>query len=160
MGPRDPFPSLPIDSDAPELAPGPLHFRPTALAAVALGGFVGAMARYELGVFFVQSGTAWPITTFTINVSGAFFLGLLLEALVRSGPDSRWRQQVRLGVGTGALGSFTTYSTLAVDTDLLVREHQMWAALTYAGISVLAGLVATASGIAVGAQVTLRRGKT
>ena len=55
------------------------------------------------------------------------------------------------------LGSFTTYSTLAVDTDLLVRDHHLGSAALYAVASVIAGLLATTAGIAVGAQVRTRR---
>lgn len=93
------------------------------------------------------------MTTFAINVMGAFLLGVLLEGLTRVGPDTGWRQRVRLGVGTGVLGSFTTYSTLAVDIDELLRGHRWWAAGSYAAGSVLAGLVATVIGIAVAAQI-------
>ncbi len=57
------------------------------------------------------------------------------------------------GGGHRVLGSFTTYSTLAVDIDELLRGHQWWAAGSYAAGSVLAGLVATVIGIAVAAQI-------
>ncbi|MCV7355349.1 fluoride efflux transporter FluC [Mycolicibacterium fluoranthenivorans] len=149
----DPITAPPVDPDVVEPAPSPLHMRPWAIAAVAVGGLVGAPARYGLGVAFPQSVGQWPVTTFAINVMGAFLLGVLLEGLTRVGPDTGWRQRVRLGVGTGVLGSFTTYSTLAVDIDELLRGHQWWAAGSYAAGSVLAGLVATVIGIAVAAQI-------
>lgn len=145
----------PVDPDV--VAPSPLHVRPVAITAVALGGLLGAPARYGLGLVFPQVVGQWPVTTFAINVLGAFLLGLLLEGLTRVGPDAGWRQLVRLGVGTGVLGSFTTYSTLAVDTDELLRGQQWWAAGSYAAGSVLAGLVATVLGIALGAQMPSRR---
>ncbi|MFC4605405.1 fluoride efflux transporter FluC [Rhodococcus kronopolitis] len=155
-----PHRDLPLGAGTATPTPAPLHVRPSSIAAVAAGGFLGALARYRLGVAFPETAGGWPATTFAINVSGAFLLGLLLEALIRLGPDSGWRQRVRLAVGTGALGSFTTYSTLALDTDLLVRGHHWWAAVSYAGASVLAGLVASAVGIAVGARVASRRAAT
>ncbi|NDV09406.1 CrcB family protein [Rhodococcus sp. IEGM 248] len=155
-GRRDPNPTLPVDPDTAPRTPGPLHVRPSAIAAVAAGGLLGAPLRYQLGVWFTQASGGWPVTTFAINVAGAFLLGLLLEALTRLGPDTRWRQRVRLCAGTGVLGSFTTYSTLAVDTDLLLRGHQWWAAGSYAVGTVLAGLVATIAGIAVGVRVRSR----
>ncbi|MDN5586753.1 MAG: CrcB family protein, partial [Brevibacterium sp.] len=71
-------------------------------------------------------------------------------------PDTGWRQRVRLLVGTGMLGSFTTYSTLAVDTDLFLRSHQWWAAGSYAAGTVLVGLVATTAGIAIAARLRTR----
>lgn len=151
--------AAPIVPDTAALSPGPLHIRPAAIVAVALGGLIGAPARYGLGVAFPHTADHWPVTTFVINMVGALVLGGLLEALGRSGADSGWRQRVRLCVGTGVIGSFTTYSTLAVDTDLLLRNHHPWAAITYAVGSVVAGMVATTAGIAVGAWMTSQRGE-
>lgn len=96
------------------------------------------------------------MTTFAINIVGAFLLGLLLEGLARLGPDIRRRQRVRLLVGTGMLGSFTTYSTLAVDTDLFLRSNQWWAAGSYAAGTVLVAMVATTAGIAIAARLRSR----
>ncbi|WP_230091261.1 fluoride efflux transporter FluC [Rhodococcus sp. AQ5-07] len=155
----DPAPTLPIDPDSVprEPGPGPLHVRPSAIAAVAVGGLLGAPLRYGLTLAFPISAGQFPWTTFAINVAGALLLGLLLEALTRLGEDAGWRRRVRLGVGTGVLGSFTTYSALAVDTDLLLHDHHMWSAVLYAVVSVVVGLVATTVGIALGAQVRARR---
>lgn len=149
----DSSPTLPVDSDEVAPTPGPVHRRPAALAAVAAGGVLGTSARYGAGLLFPTSSGHWPVTTFGVNVVGALLLGILLEGLTRLGPDSGWRQRVRLGVGTGLLGSFTTYSTLAVDTDLLLRGGHVGAAVSYAAASVLAGLVATWLGIAAGARL-------
>lgn len=157
---QDPIAAPPVDPDVVEPVPTPLHVRPWAIAAVAAGGLLGAPARYVLGLMFPQTAGQWPVTTFVINVTGAFLLGLLLEGLTRLGSDTGWRQRVRLGVGTGVLGSFTTYSTLAVDTDELLRGHHWWAAGSYAGGSVVAGVVATVIGIAVGAQIPSAREET
>ncbi|UYP18527.1 CrcB family protein [Rhodococcus sp. Z13] len=137
--------------------PRALHLRPSALVAVAVGGLIGTSARYGLGRWFPVGAGGWPVTTFAINVLGALLLGFLLEALIRSGPDTSWRQVVRLGAGTGALGSFTTYSALAVDTDLLLRDGHLLAAVTYALGTVLAGLLATGLGIALAARLGDRR---
>ncbi|AHD21237.1 chromosome condensation protein CrcB [Rhodococcus pyridinivorans SB3094] len=137
--------------------PRALHLRPSALAAVAVGGLLGTSARYGLGRWFPVESGGWPVTTFAINVLGALLLGFLLEALIRIGPDTSWRQVVRLGVGTGALGSFTTYSALAVDTDLLLRDGELVAAATYALGTVLVGLLATGIGVALGTWFGSRR---
>jgi len=137
--------------------PRALHLRPSALVAVAVGGLIGTSARYGLGRWFPVGSGGWPVTTFAINVLGALLLGFLLEALIRSGPDTSWRQVVRLGAGTGALGSFTTYSALVVDTDLLLRDGHLLAAVTYALGTVLAGLLATGLGIALAARLGDRR---
>lgn len=131
----------------------PLHTRLSAIAAVALGGLVGTPIRYQLGVWFPHTAGTWPMTTFVINVTGAFALGLLLEALTRLGPDTGIRQRLRLCLGTGVLGSFTTYSTLAVETTLLVRDDRPTIALGYGLASVFAGILATVVGIAAAAIV-------
>ncbi|RMB77504.1 CrcB family protein [Rhodococcus sp. SBT000017] len=152
-GRRDPYPALPIDPDCAPRNSRPLHVRPTPIVAVGIGGLVGTTCRSQLGLLFPHASGGWPLTTFAINIVGAFLLGVLLEGLSRLGPDTHWRQQVRLLVGTGMLGSFTTYSALAADTDLLLRGHQWWPAVSYAAGTVLAGLVATAAGIALAARL-------
>ena len=155
----DPASTLPVDpdSDSVPCEPGPLHVRPSAIAAVAAGGLLGAPLRYGLGVVFPTWAGQFPWTTFAINIVGALLLGFLLEALTRLGDDAGWRRRVRLCLGTGVLGSFTTYSALAVDTDLLVREHRLGSAALYAVATVIVGLLATTAGIAAGAQVRIRR---
>ncbi|WP_083874280.1 fluoride efflux transporter CrcB [Nocardia paucivorans] len=129
----------------------------SAIALVGVGGLLGAPLRYQLGVWFPHASGEWPLTTFVINIVGAFLLGLLLEGLTRLGPDTGLRRRVRLTVGTGVLGAFTTYSTLAVDTDLLLRDHHWSTAVGYAFGTVLVGLVATAAGIALGARFRMWR---
>src|SRR5699024_12170384 len=109
------------------------------------------------GLAFPRGAGLWPVTTFAINIVGAFLLGLLLEALtrLRSGAAEEGRMRtVRLGVGTGALGAFTTYSTLAVDADVLIHDGYAGTAVSYAIATVLVGMVACAAGIAVGARVS------
>ena len=156
-GRLDPNPTLPVDPDAIPGAPRPLHLRLSALMLIGVGGLVGAPMRYGLEVLFPTRAGGWPITTLVINVVGALLLGLLLEGLTRVGPDTGWRQQVRLCVGTGLLGSFTTYSTLAVDTGLLLRDQHSLTAAMYLAATVLAGLVAAAVGIALGARWETKR---
>ncbi|WP_067652104.1 fluoride efflux transporter FluC [Nocardia harenae] len=126
------------------------------LLLVGAGGLAGAALRYRLGVWFPHRAGGWPGATFAVNVTGAFLLGLLLEALVRMGPDTGARQRVRLTVGTGFLGAFTTYSTLAVDTDLLLRAGHPGTAAAYAVGTVLAGGLASTAGIALGALLHRR----
>ncbi|MDR6176119.1 CrcB protein [Nocardioides zeae] len=117
---------------------------PVALPLVFLGGAVGTLARHLLAELVSPVGGV-PLTIGAVNVLGAFVLGLLLGGL-RGGPLTG-RPHLRLLVGTGLLGGFTTYSALAVDSVRLARDD---AALTAAyGVgSVLLGLVAAASGVA------------
>jgi CrcB protein len=144
----DTRPELPLDPDAPSLAPRPLHLRPGAAAVVAVGGLAGTAARYGLALGLPTPVAGWPAATFVVNLVGAFLLGSLLEALARSGSDAGWRRRVRLLAGTGFCGSLTTYSTFAVEADLLVRNHAAWLAAGYLGASLIGGVAATAAGIA------------
>jgi CrcB protein len=115
------------------------------LAAVAAGGFVGALGRYELGLAWRTTGPGqFPWTTFTINVSGAFLLGLVLTLLLeRVGPTRYLRPFLCVGV----LGAWTTMSTFAVEGDLLVRDGHAPTALIYALATVVVGIAATTIGM-------------
>lgn len=148
----DPNPELPLDPDVQDEGRGqqarPLHFRIDALLLVFVGGFAGTIARYGVALHEPTATGRWPAGTLAVNVVGAFILGGLLEALSRSGPDAGVRQRARLLLGTGFCGALTTYSTLAVEADLLVRDHRAGLAGLYLAVSVLAGLLAAIAGIA------------
>jgi CrcB protein len=124
--------------------PGPLA--PAFLAIVGLGGIVGTTTRYGLARW-LPAGTGFPWGTFTANLLGTFILGVLLERLTRHGPDLGINRKLRLLVGTGFCGGLTTYSTFALDTDLLVKAHNSNLAVTYALATILAGLAAAAIGV-------------
>jgi CrcB protein len=149
---------LPIDPDlAPDdpAEPSPTH-HPTVhvhrtrqfdvLVAVAAGGFLGALARYELGLAWPTPGGHFPWTTFTINISGAFLLGLVLTLLLERVGASRY---VRPFFCVGVLGAWTTMSTFAVEGDLLVKDGLAATALLYVLATVVVGVAATWVGVAV-----------
>jgi CrcB protein len=154
-GSPDRHPELPLDPDPADDGyrdlPRPVHLKRGSLTLVAVGGFVGALARYGISLLEPTRTGRWPIATFAVNLAGAFILGVLLEALARSGADAGWRQHVRLLIGTGFCGALTTYSTLAVEADLLLRDRHTGLALLYLLISLIGGLVLTSAGIAVAA---------
>lgn len=86
------------------------RFSWTHLGLVALGGALGTAAREGLAV----AAPGWSdLTVPVINVAGSFALGLLVGALARCGDGPR-TQAVRLFLGTGVLGGFTTYSAFAL----------------------------------------------
>ncbi|MFI1496553.1 fluoride efflux transporter FluC [Streptomyces platensis] len=127
------------------------------LAVVALGGLLGGTARYALGLAFPAPAETFPLTTFTINVSGSFLLALLLVYVLEIWPPTRY---VRAFAGVGFLGSFTTFSTWMVDTDrLLGHGHHTAAAVNVFG-SLAAGLAATVLGLAVGRLARARRARS
>ncbi|WIE56749.1 CrcB family protein [Curtobacterium sp. MCLR17_031] len=133
----------------------PPHLRWGFIALVALGGAIGTTVRALLAAAIpAQAGISWTILG--INVVGAFCLGFLLDALARRGPDVGRRRAVRLFVGTGVLGGFTTYSTLADDTAQLLDLGRWTAGTGYALLSVVLGLVAVVLGLWVAAATRPR----
>ena len=114
---------------------------------VALGGAAGALARYGLSAWIGSLGArqAWanfPLATLLINVSGAFALGYLLTRLGRRiGPP-----ELRLALGTGFLGAYTTFSTFSVETDALLLRGEWGRAALYVLLTVVVGLAAAVLG--------------
>jgi CrcB protein len=132
-----------VDPDEPP--PGPLGG--DVLAAVALGGALGAAARYEVGLTWPVHAGRFPTSTLAINTSGAFAIGLVLAVLLARFPNHRY---ARPFLCVGVLGGWTTMSTLAVEADLLVRDGHVPAALGYVAATVLAGMLATFTGMLAG----------
>ncbi len=159
--PTDSHPEIPVDPDELDLVedgrPVPAHTQPLLLCLVALGGGLGTATRYAVSLALPTTTGHWPVGTFVVNMAGSFVLGGLLEGLARLGPDSGWRLRARLLIGAGFCGGLTTFSTVAVESDLLVRSHDSGLAMAYAAGSLAGGLVVTALGIAAAAGHHLRR---
>jgi CrcB protein len=160
---RDPE-EAPVTTPAPgvdpeEAAARPVHLRWRSLGLVFVGGSLGTGTREALALTFPAAPGTLPVTIALINVVGSFALGLLLESLLRRGPDRGRRRDLRLLVGTGVLGGFTTYSALTVDTGLLLDGHA-GVALAYALGSVVAGVLAAAGGVALGAALSRGRDRS
>ncbi len=120
-----------------------LPVAPDLLLAVAVGGALGTVARYELAqAIHVAPGTfPWP--TFLANVSGAWVLGAVLAAI--EGRRGRYRL-VRPFAAAGVLAGYTTFSTLAVETVVLVKDGHVTLGIGYLLLSVAAGLAAAWAG--------------
>jgi CrcB protein len=155
-------PQLPVDGDveagmgATAPPPTPVHLSWSNIGLVAAGGTVGTGLRYVITVL-VPPRLGIPISVLAINVVGAFLLALLLELLAEHGLDIGWSRRLRLAVGTGVLGGFTTYSALATDTATLAVT-QPGRAVSYALATVLVGAIASATGIVL-SRCLRRRGR-
>jgi len=114
------------------------------MAAIAAGGALGAPARYGLAQLIHVPKDHFPWATFWTNISGSFVLGLVLALVLERFPPMRY---LRPFLATGFLGAYTTYSTFAVETDLLLRHGHAATAFLYAGGSLVAGFVAVWLGI-------------
>ncbi len=119
---------------------------------VALGGAIGTGAREAISLA-VPPVDGVPVAILGINIVGAFLLGVLLETLLLRGPDVGRRRELRLFLGTGVLGGFTTYSALAADSGLLLLDARPVVGVLYAVGSVVLGVLASTLGIALARRV-------
>jgi CrcB protein len=126
----------------------PPHLQVRLMGLVLVGGSAGTLARWAVGLAVSHVGRV-TVGTFAVNLVGAFVLGALLEHLAGRGPDVGRRRALRLTLGTGFCGGFTTYSALANDTDALLRAGLGGQAIAYAVGTVVLGLAASALGILV-----------
>ena len=114
------------------------------------GGFIGTLGRYEATVAWPTVPGDFPTTTLLINTSGAFLLGLvltvLLERRIAAGPG----HYLRLFLGTGMLGGWTTYSALVVGALTLGRDGHAATGVAYLAVTLVAGVAAVTAGMALG----------
>jgi CrcB protein len=118
------------------------------IVGVALGGALGACARYGLDRFIeARSFAVFPWATFTINLSGCFLIGVIGESLVDRHHLPAW---LRVGLVVGVIGGYTTFSTFEQETLTLVEARDLAVALAYVLGSVAAGIVAVYAGVLLG----------
>jgi CrcB protein len=115
----------------------------TALLLVAIGSVVGAPLRYALDRE-IQSRheRVFPFGTLVINLSGSFALGLLVGVSARGGASDLAVD----ALGTGLIGSYTTFSTFSWETLRMLEEGSMWQASANIAVSIAGGLAAAAVG--------------
>lgn len=124
------------------------------LLLVIAGGAVGTSLRAWLEAAIVSPHGSWPIATFGINLTGSFLLGLLQESLLLGGPDGGWRAVLRLAVGTGVIGGFTTYSTFILEVDSLLGGGAVPVGLAYAVTSLVLGIGGALLGVVVARRLS------
>ncbi|MBB3893573.1 CrcB protein [Phenylobacterium haematophilum] len=119
---------------------------------VAAGGAAGAVTRYALGVQALRIwGSAWPFGTFIANVSGGLLMGVLAGYLAHRGGADQERLRVLLGVGV--LGGFTTFSAFSLETALMVQRRAYGQAFAYTSASVLLSISALFLGLLLARKV-------
>ena len=116
-------------------------------ALVGIGGAVGSIARWAVGVWLAgRLGFAFPYGTLAVNVSGSFAAGLLLGL----GDARSLATPARLLLLTGFLGGYTTFSAFAVETLRLAEQQGAGVAMLNVVTSLAVGLAAAALGLAAG----------
>ncbi|MEC0259903.1 fluoride efflux transporter CrcB [Paenibacillus lautus] len=119
------------------------------VVAVGIGGFLGAISRYLVGSW-IREVNGFPYGTLAINLAGCLFLAWFFTVTTR-----RWQlnPKLKMAIGTGFTGAFTTFSTFSVETLNMVSSHHVIMAIIYVLASVVGGL-----GLAVlGTKMALRK---
>jgi CrcB protein len=123
------------------------------VAAVGAGGFLGGLARYEVGLGWPTPAATFPWSTLAVNTAGALLLALLLVVAVELFPGV---SLLRPTVGTGFCGAFTTFSSVTTAVDELGAHGRPILAGGYLVASLLTGLAATAIGLLLGRLLVAR----
>lgn len=109
------------------------------LLFVMLGGFLGTLSRYALGEWLPTS-EGFPLTTLLVNLFGCLFLGWFFTFV---GQNQRIDPLLVLAIGTGLIGSFTTFSAFSLETVKLLQSGDFLSALLYVLTTILCGLLFT-----------------
>lgn len=106
---------------------------------VGIGGFIGSVSRYLIGLLPIETGGGFPIKTLAINTIGSFFISVVV---ILASKDKGLNPQAALMLKTGICGGFTTFSTFAFESADLMKSGQMMTAFIYICLSVILGVSA------------------
>jgi CrcB protein len=123
----------------------------TKYIVVGLGGFLGAIARFWLGGFISNRlGTWFPYGTFVINITGSFFIGLIITLLAE---ETHWSPNWRYLIPIGFIGAYTTFSTFEYETFRNFQDGQLLVAFLNIVLSVFIGFLAVWCGVIAGRTI-------
>jgi CrcB protein len=127
------------------------------LGAVAVGGAIGASARYAVSLTWPAPEDGFPWGTFLVNAVGCGLIGVLMVLVSERGEA---HPLVRPFLGTGVLGGFTTFSTYALEVSVLLERRQPGTAMAYAAGTLVAALGAVWAAATGTRAVVARAGRT
>lgn len=107
------------------------------ILSVGLGGFIGAVCRYLIGLIPINEITSFPIKTFVINVIGCIVIGVITVAAAR---NTSLNPYMLLFLKVGLCGGFTTFSTFALESVDLMKNGNVMISFLYVFGSVLIGI--------------------
>jgi CrcB protein len=120
------------------------------ILCVMAGGAVGSALRYLLGRALPVAAGGWPWPTFVANLVGGLAMGLLAAWLLRAGALA---EDLRLLLGVGLLGGFTTFSAFSLEMVTMIEHGQAGQAILYAIASVLLAMLAVYVGLGLAREI-------
>ena len=123
-----------------------LRDRGDVLAAIAVGGALGSLARWGLAQAFPHPSDGFPWGTWIANVSGGLAMGALMAFVTAMAPH----RLLRPFLGVGVLGGYTTFSTYSLDARTLTDAGAFPLAVTYVATTLVVGLLAVVAGLVLG----------
>ena len=110
---------------------------------VGMGGFIGSVCRYLLGLLPIETSQGFPVKTLITNVIGAFVIGIIAAAAAK---NTALNPKLVLFLKAGICGGFTTFSTFAYETGTMMEKGQTGLALLYVILSAVLGVLAVFGG--------------
>lgn len=110
---------------------------------VGVGGFVGAVCRYLIGMIPLREGCVFPVKTLIINIAGSFMIGMVAALAMKT---DFLNPRTVLFLKVGICGGFTTFSSFALETTDLMKNGKMYLAAIYTVLSVTFGVLAVFAG--------------
>lgn len=118
---------------------------------IGIGGILGSILRYWFrGVHIYHYHENVPLNTLFINITGSFVLALILTVAF---DVWEFNADVRLGIATGFIGAYTTFSTLCKETVELLNQGDYFSAISYITVSTMIGIAAVYFGVVVAREV-------
>lgn len=106
---------------------------------VGIGGFIGTICRYLIGLVPIEVNSSFPIKTLAINIIGSFLISFITVFAAR---EKGFNPQVVLMLKVGVCGGFTTFSTFAYESTELIKNGHMIIAFVYVCTSIVLGVLA------------------